>query len=114
MKYYDDVNQKYNRRIKRFLDIVNNPLPIIILCRYSVNDVKILKQLFSKYYNKHNIVFINSTKQVDNSSPYIVNCFTEINGVWNDEHIWQETINKVIESNIYYTPKRDFQRMQFT
>jgi len=59
INYYDTIKEKYARRIQRFLDIVNNPLPIIILCRYNVNDVKLLKQLFSKYYNKHNIVFIH-------------------------------------------------------
>jgi len=93
--YYDIVKEKYNRRIERFLKIINDQKPIIILCRWNTNEVIRLKGMFEKYYNKTNIIFINSSSQ-----PYvtetIINCYTERNNIWNEAQIWKENIDKFL------------------
>jgi hypothetical protein len=99
-KYYDVVNKKYERRIERFLNIVNGPKPIIAICRYNIDDVIKLKQLFKKYYNKTNIIFINScTKEVNLPEMKIYSCYTEKNGTWNDAVIWKDTLDKIVASH---------------
>ena len=40
--YYDTVLEKYKRRIQRFLTIVNDDKPIIIVCRYNISSIFIL------------------------------------------------------------------------
>ena len=98
-KYYNIVKEKYNRRIKRFLNIVNDKKPIIVLCRYSIIDVIRLRNLFLKYYNKQNIIFINSCdKKFVNK--FIINCNTEQNGNWNDIEIWRKYINLLLINKI--------------
>jgi hypothetical protein len=97
-QFYSIAKEKYDRRIKRFLNIVNDDKPIILLCRYSTKDVLLLRNLFLKYYNKQNIFYINSSNEkiVDN---FIINCNTEVNGNWNDIEIWKKYINLVILLN---------------
>jgi len=96
MDYYSIVKEKYDRRIKRFLNIVNDTKPIIVLCRYNTCEVLILQKLFLKYYNNNNIIFINSSSEVF-SNTQIYNCYTEKNGIWNDISIWKEYIDMVID-----------------
>jgi hypothetical protein len=96
MNYYSIVKEKYDRRIKRFLNIVNDTKPIIVLCRYNTCEVLILQKLFLKYYNNNNIIFINSSSEVF-SNTQIYNCYTEKNGIWNDISIWKEYIDMVID-----------------
>jgi len=55
--YYHVVKAKYERRIQRFLEIVQSPLPIIMLCTYKTSDVLTIHFLFNKFYNKQNIIF---------------------------------------------------------
>ena len=98
-KYHNIAKEKYNRRIKRFLNIVNDNKPIIILCRYSTNDVILLRNLFLKYYNKQNIIFINSCNN-NFVNRFIINCNTEQNGNWNDIEIWKKNINLILINKI--------------
>jgi hypothetical protein len=98
--YYNIVKSKYDRRIERFLNIMNDDKPIIILSRYNANEVIKLQSLLKKYYNKTNIIFINSSTQ-SFEIKNIINIYTEKNGIWNDSIIWTETINKVIQSKIF-------------
>jgi len=93
--YYDIVKEKYNRRIERFLDILHNPAPILVLCRYPKEYVFCLKKLFSKYYKKENIYFINSSHEAFENG-FMVNIHTEKNGEWNETGIWQNAVNKLI------------------
>ena len=55
-QFYSIAKEKYDRRIKRFLNIVNDDKPIILLCRYSTKDVLLLRNLFLKYYNKQKYI----------------------------------------------------------
>jgi hypothetical protein len=98
-KYYIIVKEKYDRRIKRFLNIVNSDVPIIALCRFTTYDVMRLKELFIKYFNKHNIIFINSTTEKSNI-PYIFNVNTEENNIWSESKLWKKVIDEVISLNI--------------
>ena len=98
-KYHNIAKEKYDRRIKRFLNIVNDNKPIIILCRYSTNDVILLRNLFLKYYNKQNIIFINSCNNIF-VNRFIINCNTEQNGNWNDIEIWRKNINFILINKI--------------
>lgn len=94
-KYYNDVLDKYNRRIERFKNIINDTKPIIVLCRYNTRDVLQLQQLFVKYYKLENIYFVNSSKKVFENDK-IKNIYTEANGVWNDVNIWKRGIDDII------------------
>jgi len=95
INYYTIVKEKYDRRILRFINIVNDAKPIIVLSRYSTKDVFQIQNLFVKYYNKCNIYFINSTSEVFENNN-IKNINTEKNGIWNDTNIWKQAIDKII------------------
>ena len=96
--YYETVKEKYNRRIERFINIVNDPAPIIVLCRYSTDQALSIKDIFHKYYNKDNVYIVNSC-----SSPYetklMINVYTEKNGIWNECALWKQAIDKIISVN---------------
>jgi hypothetical protein len=98
--YYDIVLEKYNRRIERFKNIVNDPKPIIVLCRYSINDVLKLQNLFIKYYKINNIYFLNSSNQVFENDN-IKNIDTEKNNIWNDVNVWKEGMDDIIKKIKY-------------
>jgi hypothetical protein len=93
--YSGPVVEKYERRITRFLNLMNGPQPLVILYRGSVSNVCLFKSVFTKKYNKTNIVFVVATnEQTDESN--IFTCQPEKNGKWNDELIWKETIDRAV------------------
>jgi hypothetical protein len=98
-QFYGIVKEKYNRRIKRFLNIVNDVKPIIILCRYNISEVLKLRNLIFKHYNKKNIYFINASSEKFETS-FIINCNIEENGIWNDIKIWKKYINLILPNKI--------------
>ena len=75
--------------------------PIIVLCRYNTIDVLKLRNLLLKYFNKQNVIFINSTNEKFLNN-FIINCNTEINGNWNDAEIWKKYIHIVIRNQTFY------------
>jgi hypothetical protein len=95
-EYHDAVVCKYTRRIERFKLIINDMKPIVVLCRYNINDVLKLQQLFIKHYNRDDIYFINSTNEVFKNEK-IRNIYTEKNGIWNDSTIWKEGIERTLQ-----------------
>jgi hypothetical protein len=97
--YYDIVIKKYERRINRFINIMNDNKPIIALSRYPKDHVYFLLDLFKKNYNKNNIIFINSSKEL-HFSKNVINCNTEINEIWNETAVWQKYIDMVKNSKI--------------
>jgi hypothetical protein len=107
--YHNEVCQKYRRRIDRFLNILRDPTPLIILCRHDINDLPKIKSLFKKYYDKENLFFVNSTPQKQTFfrpafDPEIFNyttlCHTEKNGDWNETAIWTEALDWTIKQYI--------------
>jgi hypothetical protein len=97
--YYDIVLDKYNRRIERFKNIINDTKPIIVLCRYSTKDVLQLQKLFINYYKLKNIYFINSSNELFENDN-IKNINTEKNNVWNDVNIWNECVDYIIKNKL--------------
>ena len=94
--YYSCVLNKYNRRIERFHNVINDTKPIIVLCRYTTKDVLELQQLFIKYYKNKNIYFVNSWYEPFEND-YIKNIYTEKENNWNDTNIWKEGIRDIIK-----------------
>ena len=94
--YHSSVLNKYNRRIERFNNIINDTKPIIVLCRYDTKDVFELQELFIKYYKNNNIYFVNSCIEPFEND-YIKNIYTEKEDIWNDINIWKEGISDVIK-----------------
>jgi hypothetical protein len=96
INYHETVLDKYNRRIERFKNIINESKPIIVLCRYNTNDVLKLQELFVKYYKISNIYFINSSNETFENDK-IKNIHTEKNNIWNDINIWKQGIDDMIK-----------------
>jgi len=101
MDYYDAIYNKYKRRIERFLNIMHDKKPIIVLCRHSTSDVLKLQESILKNYKKENVYFVNSTSEEFENNK-IINIFTEKNGNWNEDDIWEKGIER-IKSKIDYT-----------
>jgi hypothetical protein len=95
-EYYSIVLEKYSRRIERFKRIINEPKPIIVLCRYSTKDVLKLQKIFMQCYKVKNMYFVNSSSEkFENEN--IQNVHTERNNVWNDAKVWKEGIDAMIK-----------------
>jgi hypothetical protein len=91
--YYPTVKAKYDRRIKRLLAILVDPKPVLVLCRWRSHEVKQLKMMLALHFQKSNVYFVNSTREPNEKEfPFIYNCFTEANGIWNQTEIWREGI----------------------
>jgi len=97
--YYDIILNKYNRRIERFKNIINDTKPIIVLCRYNTSGVLELQRLFMKYYKIENIYFVNSYHEYFENDK-IKNINTEKNDIWNDIDIWKQGIQDIIQKII--------------
>ena len=91
MDYYNIVYEKYKRRIHRFLNIMNDEKPIIVLCRYHTYHVLKLQEILLKNYKKENIYFVNSSNEPVETDK-IINVFTEKNNIWNEIAIWESGI----------------------
>jgi len=93
--HYDTVKGKYDRRIERFRTIMKDPSPIIVLCRYSTQDVLNLQRVIAAYYKKDNVYFVNSVR-TSFKNDRVVTVYTEQNGVWNDPSVWKQGIDMVL------------------
>tara|TARA_B100000900_G_scaffold164706_1_gene139800 strand:- start:8902 stop:9615 length:714 start_codon:yes stop_codon:yes gene_type:complete len=103
--FYKENLEKYKRRIERFNNILNDDKPIIILCRYPNSHVIFLRKLFIKYYNKNNLIFVNSNPDkmfIKIDDTYILSCNTDIN-TWNEAKIWEENILNIINPDFLDT-----------
>jgi hypothetical protein len=97
IEYYNIVYEKYKRRIERFRNIIKDPKPIIILCRYNIYDAIKLQILFIKIYGRDDVYIVNScNKSFEKKNLICIN--TEINKIWNDTNIWKLGIDKIISS----------------
>jgi hypothetical protein len=92
--YYPNTKNKYNRRIERFKNILKDPKPAIVLCRYSTQEVFELQKYFIRYYNKSNLFFLNAYPQMFMNDK-IININPEKNNEWNDATIWKEGIQSI-------------------
>ena len=91
--------EKYQRRIERFNNIMNESSNIIImLCRYPPSSAIQIKNMLQSHYHRENIFVINSnrTEHFDTNNK-ILHIHTEKNNKWNDSVIWNDAINKMKE-----------------
>jgi hypothetical protein len=99
MEYHQIVLDKYTRRIERFKNIMLDPTPIIILCRYNTASVLELYNLIVKYYNRTNVYIVNaSSEPFENNN--IINIDTEKNNIWSEFTIWKEGIDYMIKNKL--------------
>ncbi len=89
--YYNTVRDKYARRIERFINIMHDTKPLLVLCRYHTKDIVLIQWMLKHYYNKENVFFVNSCPE-PYSDGRIINCYTERNGNWNEAAIWKEGV----------------------
>lgn len=98
-KDYIDINlDKYNRRIKRFIDILNSKNDIIILYRGPVSNIDKFKNLVKNKFNKENIKYIVATNYFFENDE-IITCNPEIGGDWNNLSVWEEAMKKIKNKN---------------
>lgn len=94
--FTNSVKEKYNRRIQRFRNIIQDDKPIVILCRYPKSTAKILFNWFKTFYSKPNVWMINATRT--NHSFYedgLYHIYPEQHGTWNDTTVWKDAIEKI-------------------
>jgi len=94
-EYYPVVKEKYERRIERFLEIMRGKKPIIILSRFSAEQINVIYDTFYRNYRRKDIYIVNSC-QIESIGQKYINCFTEKNGIWNEASIWRENIDLII------------------
>jgi hypothetical protein len=92
--YYNIVLEKYNRRIERFKNIIKDTKPIIVLCRYCIQDLLKLQKIFNEHYKIENIYFVNSSPEIFENDK-IINIYTEKNNIWNETDIWRKGVNDI-------------------
>ena len=93
---YEAVIEIYQRRIRRFRLLMQDPKPLIIFYRGYTQHCPIFKQLIEKNYNKTNIVFVVAPSYHQFNYDYIFQCEPERNGEWNDAKIWKEALDKAV------------------
>ena len=98
------IDNKYKQRIDYFNHIMNDPTPIICLCNYQIPDVIKLQELFEKYYNRINnlyIINIAGTNPTTDTTvlgdyPYIYH----VNMNTDNIDIWKYMIDLVLRHSI--------------
>ena len=92
---YIDLNiEKYNRRIKRFIDILNSENNLIVLYRGQISNIEKFKKIAKSKFNKENIKYIVATKEIYETNE-IISCDPEIGGDWNNTSVWEEAMRKI-------------------
>jgi hypothetical protein len=94
--YYDGVKAKYDRRIDRFVTVLLDSRPIIILCRYSPSEVVRIQRLFTTTFQKKNIYFVNAYPKIAPETPYIIHIQPDTH-TWSDGEIWKKGIQRMLE-----------------
>jgi beta-glucosidase/6-phospho-beta-glucosidase/beta-galactosidase len=97
--YYDNVKEKYNRRIERWNTILHNKeKPIIILSRYPANIAKDLLEFLMNYYSRNDLFMVNCCTQVNINDFHknIVYINADIDDkIWNNVKIWRNGLEKL-------------------
>jgi hypothetical protein len=94
--YYHDVKAKYDRRIVRFVTVLLDSRPVIILCRYSPQDVARLQTLLTSAFQRKNIYFVNAYPTITPETPYILHIQPDTH-TWSDGEIWKQGIQRMLE-----------------
>ena len=81
------VQEKYRRRIDRFMALMTSPDPLIMVHRGSIHNVDKFKATFLACFNKTNIAYVVATTE-QATAPDVFTCQPESNGDWNNKDIW--------------------------
>ena len=95
MDYYDIVKAKYDRRINRFVAVLLDPRPIIVLCRYLPAEVLRIQRILTTAFQKKNIYFVNAYPTIY-ETPYLLNINPDVH-TWNDSEIWKQGIERMLQ-----------------
>jgi len=98
--YYPAVKEKYDRRIQRFRDLLNNPTPIIFLSRYPHVDARRLLDFLRNHYHRNDLYMVNSSPdapQDQDATTGLYSVWTEQHGIWNQPECWREAIQTLIQ-----------------
>lgn len=99
--YYPTVKDKYNRRIQRFRELMNDRnIPICFLSRYPEMDAKYLLEFLRAHFKRNDLFMVNScpdARQDQDLSTGLSSIWTEKHGIWNQSECWQEAINHLFE-----------------
>lgn len=96
MDFYESVKDKYDRRIQRFNEMMQDTIPIVVLCRYNTHDVLALQQFLESHYKRNDLYFVNSCSQSFQTEK-IINVYTEQNGVWNETSLWRTALDVILQ-----------------
>ena len=95
MDYYDIVKAKYDRRINRFVAVLLDPRPIIVLCRYLPAEVLRIQRILTTAFQKKNIYFVNAYPSIYETA-YLININPDVH-TWNDSEIWKQGIERMLQ-----------------
>jgi hypothetical protein len=100
------VLDKYHRRIERFRNILQDRnMPILVLCRRNVHEVKRLQDVFSQRWNRDNdVYFLVATQGGTTNAMRIMTFNPEVNGTWNDQQAWQTAFDAITKQMISSQP----------
>lgn len=90
------VQEKYIRRIERFIKLLSSSDPLIMLYRGTVNAIPMFRTTFLDCFQKTNIAYVVATSE-ESPAPDIFTCQPEAFGDWNNKHIWMTGIKSATE-----------------
>ena len=101
--YCNTVQEKYQRRIQRFLAVMAcRDKPIIFFTRYRDADARELLRWLRGHYQREDMYLVNTDHPTYLTRPEgvveegCVTMWTERNGIWNESVIWQEGIDAIL------------------
>jgi hypothetical protein len=93
--YYSIVKAKYDRRIERLRNILASTEPLLILCRYTVEDATKLYDIVCRHSKSTHVFMINAADRTIRTSA-ILHIQPEINNEWNELSIWKGAFDEVM------------------
>lgn len=104
--YCNTVQEKYQRRIQRFLSILAcREKPILFFTRYRDADARELLRWLRGHYQREDMYLVNTDHPTYLTRPEgvveegCVTVWTERNGIWNEPAVWQEGVDAVLRKH---------------
>ena len=96
--YLDVVQEKYKRRIHRFLSAMEDRArPVIFFGRYHDEDARDFLRWLRTHYQREDFYMVNTGQPV--SGKAVEGCITvntERNGIWNETAVWREGLEGLL------------------
>lgn len=104
--YCNTVQEKYQRRIQRFLAVMAcRERPIVFFTRYRDADARELLRWLRSHYQREDMYLVNTDNPMYLTRPEgvveegCVTVCTERNGIWNEQAVWQEGIHAILRKH---------------